>query len=70
MESLEEFKFDASELCGVKPDQVYPLVISNGEVVVPRGDTVLSVGDEVLILSECGEETLLRKTFGVHPESL
>ena len=38
------------------------------EVIVPRGETVLSAGDEVLILAECGEETLLRQTFGVHAE--
>lgn len=40
-------------------------IISKGEVVVPRGDTLLSAGDEVLILSECGHETTLRTTFGV-----
>jgi Trk K+ transport system NAD-binding subunit len=40
------------------------------EVVVPHGETVLKAGDEVLILSECGEETLLRKTFGVHAEKM
>ena len=45
-------------------------IISNGEVVVPRGDTVLSAGDEVLILSEVGEETRLRATFGVRTEAL
>lgn len=43
-------------------------IISAGEVVVPRGDTVLKAGDEVLILSSCGEEESLRTTFGVHPE--
>jgi len=43
-------------------------IISEGEVVVPRGDTVLNAGDEVLILSSCGEEASLRKTFGVHVE--
>ncbi|MEI7815343.1 MAG: TrkA C-terminal domain-containing protein [Coriobacteriia bacterium] len=43
-------------------------VISAGEVVVPRGDTVLKAGDEVLILSSCGEEANLRQTFGVHME--
>ena len=43
-------------------------VISAGEIVVPRGDTVLSAGDEVLILSSCGEEANLRQTFGVHTE--
>jgi len=43
-------------------------IISGGEVVVPRGDTVLNAGDEVLILSSCGEEASLRTTFGVHAE--
>jgi Trk K+ transport system NAD-binding subunit len=45
-------------------------IISAGEVVVPKGDTVLRAGDEVLILSESGKETGLRETFGVHPEPL
>jgi trk system potassium uptake protein len=44
-------------------------IISNGEIVVPRGDTMLSAGDEVLILSECGNETPLRKTFGVRSDA-
>lgn len=43
-------------------------IISGGEVVVPRGDIVLNAGDEVLILSSCGEEESLRTTFGVHIE--
>jgi trk system potassium uptake protein TrkA len=43
-------------------------IISAGEIVVPRGDTVLSAGDEVLILSSCGGEADLRRTFGVHSE--
>ena len=43
-------------------------IISDGEVVVPRGDTKLNAGDEVLILSSCGEEANLRKTFGVRTE--
>ena len=43
-------------------------IISGGEVVVPKGDTVLRAGDEVLILSEVGTETRLRATFGVHAE--
>jgi Trk K+ transport system NAD-binding subunit len=43
-------------------------IISAGEIVVPRGDTVLSAGDEVLILSSCGSEADLRRTFGVHSE--
>ncbi|MDR3687297.1 MAG: NAD-binding protein [Coriobacteriia bacterium] len=41
-------------------------IISGGEIVVPRGDTLLGAGDEVLILSAIGEETRLRATFGVH----
>ena len=44
-------------------------IISSGEVVVPRGDTVLHAGDDLLILSECGGETDLRRTFGVRSES-
>jgi trk system potassium uptake protein TrkA len=43
-------------------------IISGGEVVVPRGDTTLNAGDEVLILSSCGEEANLRRTFGVRSE--
>jgi trk system potassium uptake protein TrkA len=43
-------------------------IISNGEVVVPRGDTVLGAGDDVLILSEVGEEKRLRGAFGVGQE--
>jgi len=45
-------------------------IISKGEIIVPRGDTVLGIGDEVLILSECGEEKVLRSAFGVHVEPL
>jgi trk system potassium uptake protein len=41
-------------------------IISGGEIVVPRGDTLLGAGDEVLILSAKGEEGRLRATFGVH----
>ena len=43
-------------------------IISKGEIAVPSGDTVLSAGDEVLILSELGQEKLLRATFGVHAD--
>jgi len=43
-------------------------IISDGEVVVPKGSTVLCAGDELLILSECGAETDLRRTFGVRVE--
>jgi trk system potassium uptake protein len=40
-------------------------VLRQGEVVVPQGMTVLSAGDEVLILSTCGEEEQLRRIFGL-----
>lgn len=43
-------------------------IISEGEIVVPRGDTELHAGDDLLILSECGGETDLRRTFGVRSE--
>jgi len=43
-------------------------IISKGEIVVPRGDTLLGAGDEVLILSTLGEEARLRATFGVHSD--
>jgi trk system potassium uptake protein TrkA len=42
-------------------------IVSSGEVVVPHGDYALKAADEVLILSETGAETELRRTFGVHP---
>ena len=45
-------------------------IISGGEVTIPKGDTVLRAGDEVLILSETGAERSLRKTFGVRTEPL
>jgi trk/ktr system potassium uptake protein len=41
-------------------------IISDGEIVVPHGDTVLAAGNELLILSEIGGEAKLRATFGVH----
>ena len=44
-------------------------IISAGEIVVPRGDTMLHAGDEVLILSSCGEEANLRLTFGARTEA-
>ncbi len=40
-------------------------IVSKGEIVVPHPDQVLGVGDEVLILSEVGEERKLRRCFGV-----
>lgn len=45
-------------------------IISKGEITVPRGETVLSAGDEVLILSELGGEKQLRATFGVRPDAV
>ncbi len=43
-------------------------IVSRGEVVVPRGDTVLRARDEVLVLSTCGEEQAVLQALGVHPE--
>jgi trk system potassium uptake protein len=42
------------------------VIVANREIVVPHANHVLAAGDEVLILSEVGEETKLRETFGVH----
>jgi trk system potassium uptake protein TrkA len=39
-------------------------IVSEGAVVVPRGDTVLKAGDELLILAKCEDETALRTAFG------
>jgi len=41
-------------------------IVSEGKVVIPRGDTVLKAGDELLILAQCGDEGLLRTAFGIH----
>jgi len=38
-------------------------IVSAGSVVVPRGETVLSAGDELLILAKTGHEAELRKVF-------
>jgi trk system potassium uptake protein TrkA len=40
-------------------------IVSDGAVVVPRGDTVLKAGDELLILAKCEDEGALRAAFGV-----
>jgi trk system potassium uptake protein len=39
-------------------------IVSEGAVVVPRGDTVLNAGDELLILAKCEDESALREAFG------
>ena len=39
-------------------------IVSGGEVVVPRGETVLKAGDELLILAKCDNEAELRAAFG------
>ena len=44
-------------------------IVSGGGVVVPRGDTVLSAGDELLILAKCEDDTALRHAFGVHAKA-
>ena len=40
-------------------------IVSGGGVVVPRGDTVLHAGDELLILANCKDDGALRAAFGV-----
>jgi len=40
-------------------------IVSGGGVVVPRGDTVLHAGDELLILANCKDDSALRAAFGV-----
>lgn len=44
-------------------------IVSGGGVVVPRGDTVLNAGDELLILAKCEDDTALRRAFGVHAKA-
>jgi magnesium-transporting ATPase (P-type) len=39
-------------------------IVSEGEVVVPRGDTELKAGDELLILAQSADEAALRGVFG------
>ena len=41
-------------------------IVSSGSVVVPRGDTVLSAGDELLILTKTEHEAELRKVFAAN----
>lgn len=38
-------------------------IISGGSLTVPRGETELNAGDELLILTECQEEDALRAVF-------
>ncbi len=40
-------------------------IVSEGRVVIPGGDTVLKAGDEILILAQCEDESLLRRAFGI-----
>jgi trk system potassium uptake protein TrkA len=40
-------------------------IVSKDGVIVPRGDTSLNAGDELLILAQCEDEDALRKAFGV-----
>lgn len=44
-------------------------IVSAGGVVVPRGDTKLSAGDEMLVLADLGEEVALRQAFGLKAPS-
>ena len=41
-------------------------IVSSGSVVVPRGDTILSAGDELLILTKTEHEAELRKVFAAN----
>jgi len=54
-----------SELALPEGSQVMAIV-SSGSVVVPRGDTVLSAGDELLILTKTEHEAELRKVFAAN----
>lgn len=38
-------------------------IISGGSLKVPRGETVLDAGDELLILASCDDESALRQAF-------
>jgi trk system potassium uptake protein TrkA len=49
---------------GLPPRTHIMAIVSNANVVVPTGDTVLKAGDEVLILSHRGEEDALRAVLG------
>lgn len=41
-------------------------IVSGGGVVVPRGDTVLNAGDELLILAKCEDDKALKAVFRAH----
>jgi len=41
-------------------------IVSSGSVIVPRGETVLSAGDELLILTKTEHEAELRKVFAAN----
>lgn len=43
-------------------------IVSDGAVVIPRGDTVLHAGDELLILARCEDDAALRQAFGIEEE--
>lgn len=49
-------------------DSQIMVLIRDGKVVPPRGDTVLAAGDELLVLCRCGSEDSLRTAFGVRSE--
>ncbi len=50
---------------GLPPCSQVMAIVSGDGVIVPRGDTRLSAGDELLILAQCEDEDALRKAFGV-----
>lgn len=54
-----------SELALPEGSQVM-VIVSAGSVVVPRGETVLSAGDELLILTKTEHEAELRRVFAAN----
>lgn len=54
-----------AELSLPRSAHIMAVIAADGEVVVPHGDTVLSAGDEVLILAELGAEAPIRAAFGM-----
>jgi trk system potassium uptake protein TrkA len=50
------------------PDTQIMVLIRDGKVVPPRGDTALLAGDNLLILSHTAAESALRAALGVHNE--
>ncbi len=49
---------------GIPDNCVIPLIIRNGKGVVPYGDTVLMVGDEVVAVTTLDQEDVLERVLG------